>query len=261
MRSTRALAKTCCIRIATASALGTLAMFGGSASFALTPAVCGPYADKAVEQSIEYFTLRCKNGNSQWWSKDRQYHYGWCMLEPANSDAAAKGEEDREKALAECATQIAADEEEEKKDPNANGPRKKVAEGLACRMRIGDVEFRDDQVEGGIAPYGGGGDGMSAVCNYHHPEGTMSIGSKWAVWLPANVPGPRLVIGCAKNKPKEQQEGETSRGYFVISLDKFAEANAFADTNFMIKLARGDGRNAAGEMLKFAHTQGAKACW
>jgi hypothetical protein len=236
-------------------------MFNASTSFALTPAVCGPYADKAVEQSIEYFTLGCKTGNFQWWSKDRQYHYGWCMLEPANSDAAAKGEEDREKALAECATQIAAEAEEEQKDPNANGPKKKVADGLECRMRIGNVEFRDDQVEGGIAPNAGGGDGWSAVCNYHHPKGTLSIGSKWAVWLPDGTPGPRLVIGCSKHKPKEQQEGETSQGYFVISQDKFAEANAFADTDFMINLARGDGRNGAREMLILAHLKGAKACW
>jgi hypothetical protein len=238
------------------------AVCGASPSaFALTEAVCGPYADKAVEQSIEYFTLGCKTGNSQWWSKDRQYHYGWCMLEPANSDAAAKGEEDREKAIAECASQIAAEQEEETQDPDANGPKKEVAEGLECRMRFGDVEFTDDQVEGGIAPHAGGGDGWSAVCNYHHPKGTMSIGSKWAIWLPDNAPGPRLVTGCAKNKPQEQREGETSFGYFVISEDKFAEANAAADTAFMIKLAQGPGRFAARDMLILAHLKGAKACW
>ncbi len=247
--------------IVPAAAFGILALFAGStSSFALTPAVCGPYADKAVEQSIEYLHLGCKTGKSQWWSEDRQYHYGWCMLEPANSDAAAKGEEDREKALAECAAQIEA-EAEEPQDPDATGPKKKVAEGLECRMRFGDVEFRDDQVEGGIAPNAGGGDGWSAVCNYYHPNGTMRVSSSWAVWLPDNIPGPRIVVGCVKHKPKHEQEGTTSTGYFVNSEDKFAAAGSSGDTAFMIKLAQGPASFAARDMLTLAHLKGAKACW
>jgi hypothetical protein len=251
----------CWLYIAAASPLSMFVLFGAAtSSFALSPAVCGPYADKAVEQSIEYLHLGCKTGKSQWWSKDRQYHYGWCMLEPATSDAAAKGEEDREKALAECAVQIEA-EAEEPQDPDAEGPKKKVAEGLECRMRFGDVEFTDDQVEGGIAPNAGGGDGWSAVCNYYHPNGTMRISSSWAVWLPDNVPGPRIVVGCVKHKTKEEKEGTTSTGYFVNSEDKFAAAGSSGDTAFMIRLAQGSGQFAARDMLTLAHLKGAKACW
>jgi hypothetical protein len=188
-----------------------IVLFGAATpSFALSPAVCGPYADKAVEQSIEYLHLGCKTGKSQWWSEDRQYHYGWCMLEPATSDAAAKGEEDREKALAECAVQIEA-EAEEPQDPDAKGPKKKVAEGLECRMRFGDVEFTDDQVEGGIAPNAGGGDGWSAVCNYYHPNGTMRISSSWAVWLSDNVPGPRIQRARAPHRGRLCQAQDKGR--------------------------------------------------
>lgn len=69
----------------------------------------------------------------------------------------------------------------------------------------------------------------------------MRISSSWAVWLPDNVPGPRIVVGCVKHKTKEEKEGTTSTGYFVNSEDKFAAAGSSGDTEFMIKLAQGPG--------------------
>ena len=90
------------------------------------------YADKAVEQSIEYLHLGCKTGKSQWWSKDRQIiTAGACSrslrlvhARAGNQRRGREGRRGREKALAECAGQIEA-EAEEPQDPDAQGPKRK----------------------------------------------------------------------------------------------------------------------------------------
>ena len=83
--------------------------------------------------------------------------------------------------------------------------------------------------------------------------------SSWAVSTTCR--GPRIVVGCVKHKPKEQQEGIFERGYFVNSEDKFATAGSSGDTAFMIKLAQGSGQFCSAGHVTLAHLKGAKAYW
>ena len=227
---------------------------------------CGGYGALAEQQSREYFSLGCTNGLAEWWRADSTYHSSWCESLPADSALPGLGTQSRSEALLACkdSLTIKDDYAADKADPYASegGPVKVVATGepgLECRLKFGDFEFTADQVEGGIHGPMPGTNLMSAVCEYHHPLGSMRVSSSWAMPFPEDTPPAQpITTGCWR-EGLGQQETIFSNGFETKSEDYFAQASS-SGSGELARIARGPARHFAREMLIIAHLHGPRSC-
>lgn len=227
---------------------------------------CGGYSSLAEQQSREHFALGCTNGLDEWWSADPSYHSRWCESLPAKSPLPDLGTKSRAEALLACKEGLARKDDfaADEADPYATegGPAKVVATGepgLECRLKFGDFEFTADQVEGGIHGPKPGTNLMQAICEYHHPLGSMRVQSSWAMPFPEdNPPEQSITTGCWR-EGQGQQEATSSSGFTTVSEDYFAVASS-SGSGELARIASRQARHFAREMLIIAHLHGPRSC-
>ena len=228
---------------------------------------CAEYAATAVTQSKDYSELGCKNGMGEWWNADPAYHSKWCELSTVTDVVKDAGSSSRAEALLECKKAKTvrddfADAPEADPYVTEGGPVKVVDTGvigLECRLKFGDFEFTADQVEGGIHGPAAGSNGMSAICQYHHPKGSMRISSDWAMPFPEDRPPAISVqVGCWKEWDGTQ-ERVFDNGFQTTSKEFYAMASS-SGSGILAVIARGPAQHFAREMLIKAHLHAPKSC-
>jgi hypothetical protein len=220
-------------------------MIGSLPAAALDEPYCAGYAEVAVRQYEEYASLGC-TGRSDWFSGDPDYHKGWCILQP-DIDVAAEGQAAREAFLGRCQWVKRAAPEA---GGSAGGP---VPADFACPYVFGAREFREDEIEGGVA-LAADGRSARAQCNYRVAEGTVTL---YAVWVPNGVelvPGTSYP-GCTRLTGAAQYY-EGTQGYEFRSEDQAAHAGVIGDTPAAIALVLKHAQGPAQDMFVLAQIYG-----
>ena len=219
---------------------------------------CRSYAQKTVEQVKRYNDLKCTDKeDSARWNPDEGAHFSWCFL-LTDSDAAEAGFGSREMMIAKAGGDREAFLATCKKGDQDTTPADASTEEVEfkCPERIGNAQFRPDQIKKYFTPPKEGSDLGAAVCDFYlDGGGQIRLEGQWLanyVELPAST---QEQLGCDKTGGSYK---ETSSGMHVTSDDRHAGAHMTGDTKTAVDLILQD-YSPLQRMFNFAHLR-ARPC-
>lgn len=129
---------------------------------------------------------------------------------------------------------------------------------LPCPLQFGDVTFRPEEVEGGIAKSLDGSSGMSAQCAYR--GGQLRISANWMMPSPeGSAPASNgAPLGCWEEHMGTQDQ--VNDYGFSTKSDSFAAQASATGSGDLIKIARENSSAAVRGMLIVAELHGPMSC-